>query len=138
MAKMLQCIRSDSGDRVDAMQVEGAAPLECDKLLEEWSDNPQFIRKILNSFIRETQTDIDTLAVAFDSHDAGRAVSTSHRLKGAAATIGAEPLRAEAARIEALGRKGQLMEALDGVTRLRVEFERFCSYVSRLPLPPAK
>ena len=111
-------------------------PLEWSKLLEMCGDEPDLISRILDTFVCQSQTDIESLAGAFDSRDSARVARLAHHLKGAAAVVGAEPLREEASRIETLGSEGQMQGALQCVSRLQDEFERFCGYVSDLPLRP--
>lgn len=110
----------------------GVKPFECKKLLEEFLDQPQLIVQLLRLFIRETQKDIDLFVAALASKDAPLAAAIAHSLKGAAGTIGAEPLRAEAERLEKLGRQGQLQQTLECVPYLHNEFSRFCEYVAGL------
>lgn len=105
-------------------------PFECNELLREILDQPELVGRLLNMFVGETKKDIENLAAALGLNDATRVAIIAHRIKGSAATIGAEPLRAQAARIEGFGRQGQLQQALDCVPLLRDEFARFCSYVS--------
>lgn len=81
---------------------------------------------------------MESLRAALASRNTAAAASIAHRIKGGAATVGAEPMRGEAARLEALVRAGRLSEALECVTSLRNEFNRFCSYFSHVTLPPVE
>jgi HPt (histidine-containing phosphotransfer) domain-containing protein len=107
-------------------------PLNCEKLLVLFEDDPSTIRKLLDLFIREAQDDVADLVSACGVMDSVRIASLAHRLKGAACSIGAEPLGIEAAHLEALGHTGELAEAGDCIARLKTEFEAFRSYVADL------
>ena len=109
---------------------ENAKPLDAGKILNEFRDQPELISRLLQLFIAETQKDYDGLADAFAASDPSRIVRIAHRLKGAAATVGAEPLRAEAARIEGLARQGDLQQARDRMTTLHSEFDRLHEYLA--------
>ncbi len=112
------------GDRV--------MPIDSSKLLEELCGQPELITRLLHVFQAETQKDIDSLEAALAAHDSCKVATLAHRLKGSAATIGAEPLRMEAAQIEGLGRQGKLQQAQEHMSDLRHEFERFCGFMSEL------
>ena len=116
--------RPASGDR--------GKSLECNALLRELLDQPDLILQLRNVFAGETQKDIENLMAACVAHDSARVASIAHRLKGSAATIGAEPLLAAAARIERFGRQGRLPQVQECVPSLNVEFVRFCSFLSTL------
>ncbi len=112
------------GDRV--------RPIDPNKLLEDLCGQPELITRLLYVFQAETQKDIDGLEAALAAHDSCKVATLAHRLKGSAATIGAEPLRIEAAQIEGLGRQGNLRQAQDHMSDLHQEFERFCGFMSEL------
>jgi len=129
-------ISSDCETPSKSTPLDRPKPFECPPVFSEWSDQPEFLNKLINTFIVETQRDMESLRAALASRNSAAAASIAHRIKGGAATVGAEPMRGEAARLEALGRTGRLPEALECMTSLHSEFERFCSYVSHLTLPP--
>jgi HPt (histidine-containing phosphotransfer) domain-containing protein len=109
---------------------QGAKPLDDSKIIDELSDQPELISRLLRVFVAETQKDFDGLAAAFAASDIRRVVGIAHRLKGAAATVGAEPLRTEAARIEGLASQGQLQQAQNCMSALHSEFDRLHEYIA--------
>ena len=109
-----------------------AKPAEVNQLLQELLDQPELFRRLLTVFIGETGKDIAELTAALDRRDPARVAAVAHRLKGSAATMGAEPMRAEAERIEAFGRQGQLHPARERLPALNEHFEAFCTYVAGL------
>lgn len=104
-------------------------PINRNKLLDELRDQPELITRLLHVFATETEKDINDLAAAIAGLDSARVRSIAHRLKGSAATVGAEPLRAEAERIEGYCRQGQLQQASDRMSCLYAELKRFYSYM---------
>ncbi len=111
---------------------ERADPIDTHKLLEELCGQPELIPRLLHVFQAEAQKDIDGLEAALDAQDFTRAATLAHRLKGSAATIGAEHLRIEAAQIERFGRQGDLQLVRDRMSDLHHEFECVCGYISGL------
>ncbi len=108
---------------------EGAAPLDFSKIINELRDQPELISRLLRIFVAETQKDFDGLAAAFVAQDPRQIVRIAHRLKGAAAAVGAEPLKTEAAHIEGLALQGYLQQARDHMPILHGEFDRLYDYI---------
>ena len=113
-----------------ALSNRSPEPLNCEKLLSYFEDQPSTIAQLLDLFIKETQADMAGLIRACRTMNSARIASLAHRVKGAASSIGAEPLRVEAARLEALGRSGNLTEAHDCIAGLQAAFETFNNYVA--------
>ena len=113
-------------------QSERPHPLDIHKFLEELCGQPELIPRLLHVFQAEAQKDIDGLEAALDAHDFTKVAMLAHRLKGSAATIGAEPMKIEAAQIERFGREGNPEQIQDHLSNLHREFERFCGYMSEL------
>jgi len=105
------------------------SPVDSTKLLHELCSQPELIARLLHTFQAETQKDIDHLEAAIAARDSAAVRTLAHRLKGSAATLGAESLRFRAAQIEEFGLLGDLEQASDQMPGLHIEFERFCSLV---------
>jgi HPt (histidine-containing phosphotransfer) domain-containing protein len=110
---------------------ETVTPLDCFILLDLYKDESSMICGILGLFIEETLKDMDDLIAARGSHNSDRLAVLAHRVKGAAASIGARSLREGAALLEASGRKGDLAAACDRLTRLQAEFESFRKFIAQ-------
>ena len=67
---------------------------------------------------------MDSLRTAADARDAAALCQTAHRLRGAAANVGAIALAALAADLEALGAAGNTGSAPSLVLRAAAEIER--------------
>jgi two-component system sensor histidine kinase/response regulator len=108
--------------------VPAAAPWNRDAVAERFMGDWDFVQVLLEKFERQADIDVQQLEQRVAAHDAEQTAQLAHRLKGAAASLSAEPLAAAAARLEALGRKQALDEIEDCFAELRDELERFRSY----------
>jgi HPt (histidine-containing phosphotransfer) domain-containing protein len=78
-------------------------PLHRKKLLEDCNDGTSFANRFPHVFVRKTQVDMDSIAVALGKNDFPQVARLSHRIKGASATIRARFLREKAARLQVFG-----------------------------------
>ena len=104
------------------------APVDLDRLMDQWSGKSSFVAKILKAFEHETCNDMENFEGAFAGGNTTEIAGIAHRIKGAAATIGAEAIREEAAKLESMGRSGDLSQAPECFSRLKSEFERYRSF----------
>ncbi len=94
-------------------------------LLERCMGNGDLAGKLLGRFVEQTPSDLRPLEAALTAADGPAFAVAAHKIKGVAATLGAEPLRQTAAALEQLGRQGRVdEEAAMGLDRLRVELEQ--------------
>jgi two-component system sensor histidine kinase/response regulator len=110
--------------------------LDQSKLLEDCDGEASYVNHCLQLFVRETQGDIDAISAAFKDNDLARVSRLAHRIKGASASIRADFLRDEAARLDVLGGKGDGFEAAASFARLQTEFDDFKKFVAALPSLP--
>ena len=113
---------------------ESPSPLDCEKLLEECDDEQMFAYRCLHTFSRDVQLDMNGISAALDRGDVSQVARLAHRIKGASASIRAEFIRRQAARLEALSEKKELASASECFFRLQAEFEHFKSFIANLPL----
>jgi CheY-like chemotaxis protein/HPt (histidine-containing phosphotransfer) domain-containing protein len=78
------------------------------------------LTRILEVFVSQAETHIETIVHAIALGDEGAVARTAHTLKGGAAAIGATAMAALAAELE----RGDLTTAPDHTRRLRAAFER--------------
>jgi HPt (histidine-containing phosphotransfer) domain-containing protein len=116
-----------------ATKSERLHPIDRGKLLRECDDEESFANRCLHVYIRDTQLDINCIAAALDRNDFSSIAALAHRIKGASASIRAEFLRQQAARLEDLGGKGAITAAGECFDRLQVEFEKFKKFIAALP-----
>lgn len=136
MSIMLHDISADREPQTEQGDRERADAFDLSMLLEEWSEKPHVVTKLVDCFIRQTREDINAMVAASGVSDPVRLAAVAHSLKGAAGTLGVESIRVEAARLEERARKYQWTDALESVEILRRQFDHFCKYASELSLPP--
>jgi HPt (histidine-containing phosphotransfer) domain-containing protein len=110
--------------------------LDREKLLEDCDDEASFANHCLQIFVKETQADIDSIALALGKSDLAQVARLAHRIKGASATIRARFLLEEAARLQVLGDEERGDEAALSFARLRADFENFRRFIVTLPPLP--
>jgi signal transduction histidine kinase/CheY-like chemotaxis protein/HPt (histidine-containing phosphotransfer) domain-containing protein len=87
------------------------------------SDGQNFVAKIINLFLTDTQDGIDLMQQAFAQGEWAELSATAHKIKSAAANVGALNLAGYAKEIE-IKSKNQVKENIDGdLLSLRQEFQ---------------
>ncbi len=80
--------------------------------------------EILGQFLADVPLQVEELCRVLEAGDASMAERQAHRVKGAAASVGAEALRALAAEIEFQARDGGLREPSRSIAALRAQLAR--------------
>ncbi|HEU0277394.1 MAG TPA: ATP-binding protein [Rhodanobacteraceae bacterium] len=88
------------------LSATGAAPVDRAVLAEVTGSDAALARNLLNDFVQATRRDIGELRGALASADLHAATRAAHRIKGAAALIGADGVRQPALDAEAAARRG--------------------------------
>jgi HPt (histidine-containing phosphotransfer) domain-containing protein len=101
-----------------ALVFERAALLEC------LMDDEELAGKVIAGFLDDMPGQIEKLRRCLDVSDAPGAERQAHLLKGAAATVGGEALRALAGEMEKAGRTGDLASVAAGMDDLELQFLR--------------
>ena len=115
--------------------VEDSAVIDRQSLLKRCLGKAELADKLLAKLHARLGTDLNEIKAAVDAGDCEQLARCAHRLKGAAANLSAEPLRAVAAHLETLGRSGDIAPARDALARLKYEGRRFLQ--ETLPLVAA-
>jgi CheY-like chemotaxis protein len=92
--------------------------------LREAVGGDERLERILDVFISQAETHIETIAHAITLGDAGAVERTAHTLRGGAAAIGACAMATIAGELEQMGRRGDLANAPDETRRLGEAYER--------------
>jgi CheY-like chemotaxis protein len=116
-------------------QENGEAIIDRPSLLKRCLGKEELADKLLAKLHARLGTDLNEIKAAVDAGDAEQLARSAHRLKGAAANLSAEALRAVAGDLEALGRSGDVGAARDVLARLKYEGRRFLQ--ETLPLVAA-
>jgi signal transduction histidine kinase/CheY-like chemotaxis protein len=86
-------------------------------------------RTVLAEFLRSSRDDAAELHAALASRDIARATRIAHRLKGAAASVGAHGLRRTCDEIESAGRAAEVAAASQAMPALDAELDRIHAQV---------
>jgi HPt (histidine-containing phosphotransfer) domain-containing protein len=84
---------------------------------------------VVTRFLERTPAELDELDRLYQDGLAGDFGRLAHRIKGAAATLTAEPIRALAARLQELGDSGDLQQAAEPLIHLRAAVTALTQYV---------
>lgn len=87
---------------------EPAAPVDLETLREIVGDDATLARNMLSDFLASARKDLASLQAALSAGDLPQATREAHRIKGAAALIGARDVHLSAANMEHNGRAGDL------------------------------
>jgi len=93
---------------------------------------PGIVSRVLDRFLETATQTFEQIQQALDQDDTQQARLHAHSIKGAAANLSAEPLRAAAAEMERLAEAGAEGAARSWLPRLRMELERSLNYVRAL------
>jgi HPt (histidine-containing phosphotransfer) domain-containing protein len=99
--------------------------LAFEELVDRCMGNLDFAERILRKYQDRFPEDVEQLRRLAESGDATQLAATAHRLKGAAANIGAPRLTAAFAEIESLGRNNELAQIPTHLQRLQPEWDQF-------------
>jgi PAS domain S-box-containing protein len=109
-----------------------APPIDQNAFLRRCMGDFDFAQELLSEFERMLTGCVDEIAQHASAGDAAGTMKSAHGLKGVTGTIGAEPLRALATQIEAVGKAGDLTEVASLVAQLRDEAQRCLRYLPEL------
>jgi signal transduction histidine kinase/DNA-binding response OmpR family regulator/HPt (histidine-containing phosphotransfer) domain-containing protein len=98
-------------------------------LITRCANNEKLAQQLLRRFLERTPHDLDNLAQAIKSGDVAGLATGAHSLKGAAATLSAEPLRRGVADLEQAARAGTTEELPQLLDCVRSEYERLLCYL---------
>ena len=92
--------------------------------LDATAAGPGLIGKLIEKFLRRIPVDLAELRAALHHGDMTEATWITHRLKGAAATVGSTGMVNLCEQLEVLARAGRVPAARDVFSRLEQEFDR--------------
>jgi HPt (histidine-containing phosphotransfer) domain-containing protein len=94
------------------------------ELRETVGDDPEFIAELVDEFLRDAPTQLESLREGATSGDAARATRAAHTLKGNSRTFGAMELASLCQEAEAAARLGDLEAVLSRVDAIDREWGR--------------
>lgn len=95
-------------------------------------DDREILREIIDVYIEDQEGMLKTLAAAFEAGDAASVELHAHSLKGAAANVGGQRVRAVSHEIERAARANQLEVARSHWPVMQREAERFVEHLRNL------
>jgi len=113
IGRLLKMIESRLGDTKVTKPV-----LEYEPFLARCGGDDAFAAKMICRFRARLPDDVKAIRAAVDAGDAALVASLAHRLKGGAANLSAEPLRALAFEIETLGKENRTSDLPERCARL--------------------
>lgn len=101
-------------------------------LLERYDGNIKFVRELIELFLSTHCTTLSDIRQAIDRRDGSTLEQTSHKLKSSLGDLCAKAAMEAAARLERIGRSGDMAEAENAMTVLANEILRFKSALMTL------
>lgn len=105
------------------------APMDLDHVLDEIGGDKAFLRELLDEFVGNAWTEVDTIRQAVGLRTADIVAREAHAIKGGAANLAAQPLSNAARTLEDLCLSGSLDGANEAVGRLEEELARLEHFV---------
>ena len=106
----------------------GQAPLDYNRVLEEFEDDKEFLAEVINGFIDNSIKQLEIISKAIENSDAETIAREAHSIKGAALNLAADMLADIALELENIGKSGSLQVANDVLDRLRLEFDKVIEF----------
>ena len=113
-----------------APQEAGQKPMDIDGAAQRLGGDLEFMREIVQEFMNFAPEQIDLIRAEVGNGNAPGIELASHTLKGAAASINAEQIRAIALRLEEIGRSADLRNAETALAELETQFKRLQDFVA--------
>jgi CheY-like chemotaxis protein/HPt (histidine-containing phosphotransfer) domain-containing protein len=130
--KLDKWLPATGGDAMGQSRDEQTQPIfDADALLRRLMGDRQLAGDVLKGFLRDVPFQLNNLRGLVGGADAPGIRSQAHTLRGAAATVAAESLRAIAQAMEQAGTTGRMDHCGELLPRAVEEFERFKQTVER-------
>ncbi len=126
-----------NGAREPALEADGpanqSAPIppaafDYDALLKRWGGKRDFADMLIAKFREQAPAEVEKLEQSISAGDAEETMHVAHGLKGAAGYVAAESIREFAARLEEMGRAGNLSGAESCLSQLKSAVCRCIDY----------
>jgi HPt (histidine-containing phosphotransfer) domain-containing protein len=104
-------------------------PVEIEQIREVADGDPEFERELIETFLTDSEEQIQSLEVALREKDADEIRVRAHTIKGSSANAGAKRLQEVACEMERIGSSNELEEAEAVFSLLRAAFEQAREYL---------
>jgi signal transduction histidine kinase/DNA-binding response OmpR family regulator len=109
-----------------------ASPIEHATLAEAGGNDPEMEREVLSQFMRFGAEDVKALRIAIASREPLGVSRFAHRMKGAAAAIGAARLAEASGRLEAAAKREEWSAVAGAIEQFEAELAQLRAYIGRL------
>ncbi len=109
-------------------------PLDLERLERVSRGKVSLQKRLLQAFIEATQTDLDNLRTALDDRDGDRLSEIAHRLKGAAANVGATVMAEQSADLEQAAKEQNFEQVESHMTALLQQWQHIKQFMETLEL----
>ena len=116
----------------EAPEPGGERPLDIDKALVLMGGDREMYEEVLSAFLENLPVVVGRLLAAVRDGDAKALNAAAHGLKGGAAAVAAEPIRAIAERLEELVRNGEAAAAQASIPALEAQIARLNGMVASI------
>ncbi|MBW2128313.1 MAG: PAS domain S-box protein [Deltaproteobacteria bacterium] len=110
--------------------------MDFQKALAEFEGDREFLMEVAEGFLRNADTQIETMRRAIADGDAETLRKEAHAMKGGAANLTAEKVARYALRLENLGKSGKLEESTPVLKMLCEELECLKKYIKENTIVP--
>ena len=107
-------------------------PLNMDAALQRFEGDREFLLELWGEFLDYAAAELQVMHECRANGDAKRFERSAHSIKGAAANLEAEGMRAHALKLEEAGREGRMAAAQDELGRLEQERTRLQAYFEQV------
>jgi HPt (histidine-containing phosphotransfer) domain-containing protein len=105
-----------------------APPFDVEGLLKRWGLDRAFVTSLIGKFQKQALHDFEQLQREVAAGSIKEATRRAHSLRGVASYVAANRVRELAARLETMGRAGNLSGAAPCLAELHAELERCSEY----------
>jgi PAS domain S-box-containing protein len=127
-----QSLQDEKTNPDEMSQDEGNGPIDESTLKSMFGDDPEIFKEILVDFIKPSKNIIQEMQSGYDRHLAEAVKQAAHKLKSAAASVGANELAELCSELETAGKKDDWDVINQGTPRLDQLMDDVESYINGL------
>lgn len=109
-------------------------PLDLERLVRVSRGKVSLQKRLLQAFVDATQTDLENLRAIVDDQDGDRITEIAHRLKGAAANVGATVMSEQSADLEQAAKEQNFEQVESYLQRLLEQWQQIKQFLETLEL----
>ena len=122
----------DQAQEDSSRKTDKASPVDIEKAIEQVMGDKDFLKELLQLFVKNLPEQIEELKTALAGGDAQELSRIAHTLKGSSANLRVNGINDVALRLEQIGKKGNLAEARPVLAELVDEFIRLKEYIDKI------